>query len=68
MDLDTKGFHYNRINNPTVDLLGQRLSPLDSIRALIHRAHQGCFCETVGYPAGTVIDPAAVAPWPTTAV
>ena len=29
MDLETPGFHYNRINNPTVDVLEQRLTALE---------------------------------------
>ena len=29
MDLEEKGFHYNRINNPTVDVLEQRLNALE---------------------------------------
>src|SRR5271154_2438008 len=29
LDLDVPGFHYNRINNPTVDVLEQRLAALE---------------------------------------
>src|SRR5579863_10147326 len=29
MDLETPGFHYNRINNPTVDVLEQRMAALE---------------------------------------
>ena len=29
MDLETPGFHYNRINNPTVDVLEKRLTALE---------------------------------------
>jgi O-acetylhomoserine (thiol)-lyase len=29
MDLEAPGFHYNRINNPTVDVLEQRLAALE---------------------------------------
>src|ERR1700729_4528321 len=29
MDLETPGFHYNRINNPTVDVLEQRMTALE---------------------------------------
>src|SRR5271168_220224 len=29
MDLESPGFHYNRINNPTVDVLEQRLTALE---------------------------------------
>ena len=29
MDLEVPGFHYNRINNPTVDVLEQRLTALE---------------------------------------
>ena len=29
MDLEIPGFHYNRINNPTVDVLEQRLTALE---------------------------------------
>jgi O-acetylhomoserine (thiol)-lyase len=29
MDLETPGFHYNRINNPTVDVLKQRRTALE---------------------------------------
>ena len=124
MDLETPGFHYNRINNPTVDVLEQRLTALeggagamavssgsaavsmsvlnlvsagdnfvsvpqlygatytyfahvlprlgievrfsaddhpDSIAARIDRRTKAVFCETVGNPAGNVIDLAAVA-------
>ena len=124
MDLETPGFHYNRINNPTVDVLEQRLTALeggagamavssgaaavsmsvlnllsagdnfvsvpqlygatytyfahvlprlgievrfapddspDSIAALIDERTKAVFCETVGNPAGNVIDLAAVA-------
>ena len=32
MDLETKGFHYNRINNPTVDVLEQRLTRSKAVR------------------------------------
>ena len=124
MDLEAPGFHYNRINNPTVDVLEQRLTALeggvaamavssgsaavsmsvlnlasagdnfvsvpqlygatytyfahvlprlgievrfsaddrpDSILALIDERTKAVFCETVGNPAGNVIDLAAVA-------
>jgi O-acetylhomoserine (thiol)-lyase len=124
MDLETPGFHYNRINNPTVDVLEQRLTALeggaaamavssgaaaismsvlnlvgagdnfvsvpqlygatytyfahvlprlgievrfapddqpDSIGHLIDERTKAVFCETVGNPAGNVIDLAAVA-------
>jgi O-acetylhomoserine (thiol)-lyase len=123
MDLETPGFHYNRINNPTVSVLEQRLAALeggtaalavstgsaavsmsvlnlvstgdnlvsfpqlygatytyfahvlprlgievrfaaddspDSIGALIDERTKAVFCETVGNPAGNVIDLAAV--------
>ena len=123
MDLETPGFHYNRINNPTVDVLEQRLVALesgvaamavssgaaavsmsllnllsagdnfvsvpqlygatytyfahvlprlgievrfsaddhaDSIAARIDERTKAVFCETVGNPAGNVIDLAAV--------
>ena len=124
MDLETPGFHYNRINNPTVDVLEQRLTALEggagamavssgaaavnmamlnlleagdnfvsvpqlygatytyfahvlrrlgievrfapddqpaSFAALIDERTKAIFCETVGNPAGNVIDLAAVA-------
>lgn len=124
MDLETPGFHYNRINNPTVDVLEKRLTALEggtgalavssgaaavsmsllnlleagdnfvsvpqlygatytyfahvlprlgiearfapddepaSIGALIDKRTKAIFCETVGNPAGNVIDLAAVA-------
>lgn len=124
MDLETPGFHYNRINNPTVDVLERRLTALeggaaamavssgaaavsmsvlnlvgagdnlvsvpqlygatytyfahvlprlgievrfaaddraDSIAALIDARTRAVFCETVGNPAGNVIDLAGVA-------
>ncbi len=124
MDLETPGFHYNRINNPTVDVLEQRLTALeggaaglavssgaaavsmsvlnllgagdnlvsvpqlygatytyfahvlprlgiecrfgaddspDALGALIDERTKLVFCETVGNPAGNVIDLAAVA-------
>ena len=124
MDLETPGFHYNRINNPTVDVLEQRLAALEggtaamavssgtaavsmsvlnlvgagdnlvsvpqlygatytyfkhvlphlgievrfppddraqSIEALIDDRTKAVFCETVGNPAGNVIDLAEVA-------
>ena len=124
MDLETKGFHYNRINNPTVDVLEQRLNALEggaaamavssgaaavsmsvlnllgagdnlvsvpqlygatytyfahvlprtgievrfaaddqaeSIASLIDSRTKAVFCETVGNPAGNVIDLEAVA-------
>jgi O-acetylhomoserine (thiol)-lyase len=124
MDLETPGFHYNRINNPTVDVLEKRLGALEggagalavssgsaavsmsvlnlvgagdnfvsvpqlygatytyfahvlprlgvevrfarddrpeSIGALIDGRTKAVFCETVGNPAGNVIDLAAVA-------
>lgn len=123
MDLEVPGFHYNRINNPTVDVLEQRLTALeggagamavssgaaavsmsvlnlvgtgdnfvsvpqlygatytyfahvlprlgievrfssddraDSIAACIDDRTKAVFCETVGNPAGNVIDLAAV--------
>src|SRR5579872_6110519 len=119
MDLETPGFHYNRINNPTVDVLEQRMAALEggkaalavssgsaavsmsvlnllgtgdnlvsvpqlygatytyfkhvlprlgietrlpaddraeSIAALIDERTKAVFCETVGNPAGNVID------------
>jgi O-acetylhomoserine (thiol)-lyase len=124
MDLETPGFHYNRINNPTVDVLERRMTALeggtaavavssgsaavtmsvlnlvsagdnfvsvptlygatytyfahvlprlgvevrfaaddhpDSIAARIDERTKCVFCETVGNPAGNVIDLAAVA-------
>ena len=124
MDLETRGFHYNRINNPTVDVLEQRINALEggaaamavssgatavsmsllnllsvgdnfvsvptlygatftyfahvmprlgiearfsaddspeSIGARIDERTKAVFCETVGNPAGNVIDLAAVA-------
>jgi O-acetylhomoserine (thiol)-lyase len=124
MDLETPGFHYNRINNPTVDVLEQRIAALEggvaamavssgaaavsmsllnllsagdnfvsvptlygatytyfahvmprlgiearfsahdspeSIAARIDERTKAVFCETVGNPAGNVIDLAAVA-------
>lgn len=124
MDLETPGFHYNRINNPTVDVLEQRVTALEggvaamavssgaaavsmsvlnllsagdnfvsvpqlygatytyfahvlprlgietrfapddsaeSIAALIDGRTKAVFCETVGNPAGNVIDLASVA-------
>jgi O-acetylhomoserine (thiol)-lyase len=124
MDLETPGFHYNRINNPTVDVLEKRMTALeggaaavavssgsaavtmsvlnlvcagdnfvsvptlygatytyfahvlprlgvevrfaaddhpDSIAARIDERTKAVFCETVGNPAGNVIDLAAVA-------
>jgi O-acetylhomoserine (thiol)-lyase len=124
MDLETPGFHYNRINNPTVDVLEQRVSALEggvgamavssgatavsmsllnllsagdnfvsvptlygatytyfahvlprlgievrfsaddrpqSIAARIDERTKAVFCETVGNPAGNIIDLTAVA-------
>jgi O-acetylhomoserine (thiol)-lyase len=124
MDLEIPGFHYNRINNPTVDVLERRVTALeggvaamavssgatavsmsvlnlltagdnfvsvptlygatytffahvlrrfgievrfsaddhpDSIAARIDGRTKAVFCETVGNPAGNVIDLAAVA-------
>ncbi len=124
MDLEAPGFHYNRINNPTVDVLEKRIAALeggaaamavssgatavsasvlnlvsagdnfvsvptlygatytyfahvlprlgvevrfsaddhpDSIAARIDERTKAVFCETVGNPAGNVIDLAAVA-------
>ena len=124
MDLEAPGFHYNRINNPTVDVLEKRVAALedgaaamavssgatavsmsvlnlvsagdnfvsvptlygatytyfahvlprlgvevrfsaddhpDSIAAQIDGRTKAVFCETVGNPAGNVIDLAAVA-------
>jgi O-acetylhomoserine (thiol)-lyase len=124
MDLEAPGFHYNRINNPTVDVLEQRINALeggrgamavssgtaavsmsvlnlleagdnlvsvpqlygatytyfahvlptfgievrfapddapDSIAGLIDDRTKAVFCETVGNPAGNVIDLTAVA-------
>jgi O-acetylhomoserine (thiol)-lyase len=124
MDLETPGFHYNRINNPTVDVLEQRVAALEggsgamavssgsaavsmsvlnllsagdnfvsvpqlygatytyfahvlprlgievrfsaddrpeSIGARIDDRTKAVFCETVGNPAGNVIDLTAVA-------
>jgi O-acetylhomoserine (thiol)-lyase len=124
MDLEEPGFHYNRINNPTVSVLEQRLTALEggaaglavstgsaavsmsvlnllsagdnlvsvpqlygatytyfahvlptlgievrfsaddapeSIGALIDDRTKAVFCETIGNPAGNVIDLAAVA-------
>jgi O-acetylhomoserine (thiol)-lyase len=123
MDLEVPGFHYNRINNPTVDVLERRLAALEggaaamavssgaaavsmsvlnvvgagdnfvsvpqlygatytyfahvlprlgiecrfsaddhpeSIAARIDERTKAVFCETVGNPAGNVIDLAAV--------
>ena len=124
MDLEIPGYHYNRLNNPTVDVLEQRITALEggaaamavssgaaavsmsvlnlvgagdnfvsvpqlygatytyfahvlprlgvevrfaaddspeSIGALIDGRTKAVFCETVGNPAGNVIDLAAVA-------
>lgn len=124
MDLETPGFHYNRINNPTVDVLERRVAALEdgaaamavssgaaavsmsvlnivgagdnfvsvpqlygatytyfahvlprlgvdvrfarddrpeSIGELIDDRTKAVFCETVGNPAGNVIDLTAVA-------
>jgi O-acetylhomoserine (thiol)-lyase len=124
MDLEAPGFHYNRINNPTVDVLEKRLTALeggvgamavssgsaavsmsvlnllvagdnfvsvpqlygatytyfahvlprlgievrfaaddhpDSIAARVDERTKAVFCETVGNPAGNVIDLAGVA-------
>src|SRR5437764_3973428 len=124
MDLETPGFHYNRINNPTVDVLERRMTALeggaaavavssgsaavsmsllnlvsagdnfvsvpqlygatytyfahvlarlgvevrfaaddqpDSIADRIDERTKAVFCETIGNPAGNVIDLAAVA-------
>lgn len=124
MDLEIPGFHYNRINNPTVDVLERRVAALEdgtaavavssgsaavsmsvlnivgagdnfisvpqlygatytyfahvlprlgvevrfapddrpqSIAALIDERTKAVFCETVGNPAGNVIDLTAVA-------
>ena len=124
MDLEEPGFHYNRINNPTVSVLEQRLTALEggaaglavstgsaavsmsvlnllstgdnlvsvpqlygatytyfahvlptlgievrfsaddtpeAINAMIDERTKAVFCETVGNPAGNVIDLAAVA-------
>jgi O-acetylhomoserine (thiol)-lyase len=124
MDLEIPGFHYNRLNNPTVDVLERRLAALeggtaalavssgmaavshcvlnvagagdnlvstpqlygasytyfkhvlpragievrfpaddepDAIAALIDARTKAIFCETVGNPAGNVIDLAGVA-------
>jgi O-acetylhomoserine (thiol)-lyase len=124
MDLERPGFHYNRINNPTVDVLERRLTALEggagalavssgaaavsmsvlnllsagdnlvsvpqlygatytyfahvlprlgvevrfapddrpeSIAATVDERTKAIFCETVGNPAGNVIDLAAVA-------
>ena len=124
MDLESPGFHYNRINNPTVDVLEKRITALeggaaamavssgatavsmsllnlvcagdnivsvptlygatytyfahvlprlgvevrfsaddnpDAIAARIDERTKAVFCETVGNPAGNVIDLAAVA-------
>jgi O-acetylhomoserine (thiol)-lyase len=124
MDLEAPGFHYNRINNPTVDVLERRMAALEdgsaamavssgaaavsmsvlniagagdnvisvpqlygatytyfahvlprlgvevrfarddrleSIGVLIDDRTKAVFCETVGNPAGNVIDLAAVA-------
>ena len=124
MDLETPGFHYNRINNPTVDVLERRMAALEdgtaamavssgsaavsmsvlnivgagdnfvsvpqlygatytyfahvlprlgvevrfarddqpeSIAELIDDRTKAIFCETVGNPAGNVIDLEAVA-------
>ena len=35
MDLETPGFHYNRINNPTVDVLEQRMAALEGGKAAL---------------------------------
>jgi O-acetylhomoserine (thiol)-lyase len=124
MDLQTPGYHYNRLNNPTVDVLEQRITALEggaaamavssgaaavsmsvlnlvgagdnfvsvpqlygatytyfahvlptlgvdvrfaaddrpeSIAALIDGRTKAVYCETVGNPAGNVIDLSAVA-------
>ena len=124
MDLEIPGYHYNRLNNPTVDVLEQRITALEggaaamavssgaaavsmsvlnlvgagdnfvsvpqlygatytyfahvlptlgvdvrfapddrpeSIGALIDGRTKAVYCETVGNPAGNVIDLAAVA-------
>jgi O-acetylhomoserine (thiol)-lyase len=124
MDLETPGFHYNRINNPTVDVLEKRMCALEggtgalavatgsaavsmsvlnllsagdnlvstpqlygatytyfahvlatlgiecrfpaednpeAIGAMIDDRTKAVFCETVGNPAGNVIDLAGVA-------
>jgi O-acetylhomoserine (thiol)-lyase len=124
MDLQIPGYHYNRLNNPTVDVLEQRITALEdgaaamavssgaaavsmsvlnlvgagdnfvsvpqlygatytyfahvlptlgvevrfapddrpeSIAALIDGRTKAVYCETVGNPAGNVIDLAAVA-------
>src|ERR1700749_1017886 len=124
MDLEAPGFHYNRINNPTVDVLEKRMTALEggaaavavssgsaavtmsvlnlvgagdnfvsvptlygatytyfahvlprlgvevrfaaddspeAIARLIDARPRAVFCETVGNPAGNVIDLAAVA-------
>jgi O-acetylhomoserine (thiol)-lyase len=123
-DLETPGFHYNRINNPTVDVLEQRLTSLEqgvagvalssgaaavrlsvrnitevganivstpqlygatytyfahvlpaegvearfsaddsaeAIEALIDERTTAVFCESIGNPAGNVVDIEAVA-------
>jgi O-acetylhomoserine (thiol)-lyase len=123
-DLETPGFHYNRINNPTVDVLEQRMNSLEqgvgavalssgaaavrysvrnltevgsnivttpqlygatytyfahvlpgegvearfsagdsaeSIEALIDEGTKAVFCESIGNPAGNVVDLGAVA-------
>ena len=123
MDLETPGFHYNRINNPTLDVLEQRMNALEGgtgalavssgaaavsmsilnlatagdnfvsvptlygatytyfahvlprlgietrfaaddspeeIGRLIDHRTRAVFCETVGNPAGNIIDLAAV--------
>lgn len=123
-DLETPGFHYNRVNNPTVDVLEKRMAGLErgvaaiavgsgmaavrlslrnltsvgtnivstpqlygatytyfahvlkdegvearlapddraeSIAALIDKNTRAVFCETVGNPAGNVVDLEAVA-------
>ncbi len=123
-DLETPGFHYNRINNPTVDVLEQRMNSLEqgvgavalasgaaavrysvrnvtelgtnivttpqlygatytyfahvlvsegvearfaaddsaeAIEALIDERTRAVFCESIGNPAGNVVDIEAVA-------
>ncbi|HVB52590.1 MAG TPA: O-acetylhomoserine aminocarboxypropyltransferase/cysteine synthase family protein [Candidatus Acidoferrales bacterium] len=55
-DLETPGFHYNRINNPTTDVLEQRISALEGgvgaltlssgsaavVHSVLNLASQGC--------------------------
>ena len=58
MDLEIPGFHYNRINNPTVDVLEQRLTALEGgaaarWRSAPARRPSACRCSTSPAPATT---------------